>query len=135
MQATPEIGMVRYRATAGVPLMYQQQESIINKWLPDYREHLGYTLGRVTWLELLPQSPTLWLYSHGPHLKQFDFHVTYGLYPEGLKLGVTEEAYAHVVKNMLVNHPSSPKIAVLPEWIHMHFDHIGVSYQGGAFDR
>lgn len=135
MQVVPRVGMLRYRATAGVPMLYQQQETDVQAWLPGYREHLGYTLGRITWLEILPQSPTLWLYSNGPHLKRFDFHGLYGMYPEGLKLGETEESYAHVVKDMLNLHPGAPRIAVLPEWIHMHFDHIGVSFQGGEFDK
>lgn len=135
MQTAPQVGMLRYRATAGAPMVYHQQESDVRAWLPNYREYLGYTLGHMTWLELKPQSQSLWLYSNGPHLKRAEFHGVYGLYPEGLKLGATEEAYAHTVKDMMQMHPAVPGIAVLPEWIYMHFDHIGVSFQHGEFDK
>lgn len=135
METAPQLGMLRYRATAGTPMLYHQREADISAWKPDYREYLGYTLGRVTWLELLPQSPTLWLYSNGPHLKRASFHDVYGLYPERLKLGATEEAYAHIVKDKMLTHPNTPRIGVLPAWVYMFWDHIGVSYQHTERDR
>ena len=35
---------------------------------------------------------------HGPHLKHRRFHDYFGLYPEGMKLGETEEAFCHQCK-------------------------------------
>lgn len=135
MQQEPGLGMLRYRATAGTPVRYQQHETDIRGWLPDYREYRAYVNGKLTWLELLPGSPTLWLYSNGPHLKSRVFHEIYGAYPEGLKLGETEEYFAHMVKEKINSHPNTPKIGVLPEWIYMHFDHVGVSFQHTELDR
>lgn len=135
MQQEPVLGMLRYRSTAGMPVLYYQRETDIAAYYPDYREYQGYTLGKVTWLELMANSPSLWLYSNGPHLKSREFHGVYGRYPEGMKLGTTEESFAHIVKDMMMTHPATPKIAVLPEWVYMHWDHIGVSYQHTEHDK
>ena len=135
MEQEPSLGMLRYRATAGTPMLYAQRETDISRWCPDYREYWGYTLGKVTWLELLPHSPTLWLYSNGVHLKRPEFHGVYGLYPEGLKLGETEEQMAHNVVDIMRSHPDTPKIGVQPPYIYMVWDHIGVSFQGTEFDK
>ena len=135
MQHEPTLGMLRYRATAGMPVLYYQRETNISDQYPNYQEYFGYTRGRVTWLELLSNSPSLWLYSNGPHLKNRDFHGVYGRYPVGEKLGITEEKFAHIVKDTMMSHPATPKIGVLPEWIYMHWDHIGKSYQHTEFDK
>ena len=131
----PHLGMLRYRSTAGVPMIYRQHEANIERYLPDYREHEAFTQARANWLELDPASDTLWLYSNGPHLKRYDFHEVYGLYPEGLKLGTTEEAYAHMVKDRLLTYSGALRIGVLPEWIPMHYRHIGKSYQLTEHDK
>lgn len=132
MEAKPIIGMLRYRGTAGDTVVYHQQEADIRPWLPDY--HCGGgVIGKETYLLLDGGSPTLWLYSNGPHLKHCRFHQFYGLYPEGLKLGQTEEHYCHVVKEGM-KRDGAPCIAILPEWIRMWWSHIGTSYQGTEFD-
>ena len=135
LQQEPTLGMVRYRATAGTPMLYYQRETDISAYCPEYHEYLGYTQGRMTWLELLPNSPTLWLYSNGAHLKKRDFHDLYGMYPEGLKLGQTEEAMAHLCKDTMLVHPIAPKIGIQPEFVYMRWDHVGVSYQHTEHDK
>ena len=45
------------------------------------------------------ESPTLYLASNRPHLKRVDMHRKYfGWYPEGVKLGKTEEGFCHQYK-------------------------------------
>lgn len=135
MEQEPALGMLRYRATAGAPMHYAQRETDIHRWCPEYREYWGYTQAKVTWLELLSTSETLWLYSNGVHLKRPEFHGVYGLYPEGLKLGMTEEQFAHNVLDIMRAHPHTPKIGIQPEFVLMKFDHVGVSYQGTEYDK
>lgn len=135
MEQEPTLGMLRYRATAGAPMHYTQHETDISRWCPDYREYWGYTQAKVTWLELLSTSETLWIYSNGVHLKRREFHGVYGLYPEGMKLGMTEESYAHTVLDMMRCHPNTPKIGIQPEFVLMKWDHVGVSYQGTEYDK
>lgn len=135
MENEPTIAMMRFRATAGTPLLYQGHETDISNFLPDHREHLGYGIGRIQWLELMVDSPSLWLYSNGPHLKTAAFHFAHDLYPEGLKLGATEESYAHHVIDNMRTKPGMPKIAILPDWFHMEYEHIGHSYQFTEHDK
>lgn len=135
MEAEPTLAMIRFRATAGMPLLYQGHETDISKYLPDYREYLGYGIGKIQWLELLKESPSLWLYSNGPHLKTAAFHFAHDLYPVGLKLGATEESYAHHVIDNMRTRAGMPKIGILPDWFHMQFEHIASSYQGTIHDR
>jgi hypothetical protein len=61
------------------------------------------------------------------------FHSFYGYYPAGLKLGETEERYCHMVKNQM-KAAGAPLIGIMPEWIPMHYDHIGKSYQLSEMD-
>jgi len=132
METKPHIGMMRYRGTAGDTVVFHQQEADIRPWLPDY--HMGGgVIGRETYLLLDGGSPSLWLYSNGPHLKRRSFHDFYGYYSEGLKLGQTEEHFCHVVKEKM-KIPDAPCIAILPDWIRMWWAHIGTSYQGTEFD-
>jgi len=128
MQVTPHMGMMRFRGTAGDHLVYHQMEARIGDWLPDYQEGVGLQ-GRLSYFLIDSGSPGLYIYSHGAHLKRNMFHKHYGAYPEGLKLGHTEESYAHMVKDMMKANPYSPVICIQPEWIAMHFDHIGKSRQ------
>jgi glycosyltransferase involved in cell wall biosynthesis len=128
----PFIGMLRYRGTAGEHIVLHQMEAHIENWLPEYRDGIGL-LGRLQYCLLDSGSPALCIYSHGAHLKRQAFHEFYGLYPEGLRLGATEEAYAHNVKNKM-KEPNSPPIAILPGWIINYFDHIGQSRQYTELD-
>lgn len=133
METRPNIGMLRYRGTAGTHCIYHQFEADIP----------SYELDRdnITYLQLDNASHTLWVYSNGPHLKRIqshqsqhpDFHEHYGLYLEGAKLGATEENFAHRVKDgMKLGH--APAIAIMPEWVNMHFNHLGDSWQGSQDD-
>lgn len=128
METKRDIGMVRYRGIAGEHMVLHQFEALIEGWLPHYQD--GYGLpGRLTHFQLDSGSPSLYLYSHGPHLKRHPaFHDFYGLYPEGLKLGETEERYAHTVRDRMKTE-GAPAIDILPDWVPMRFDHIGKSYQ------
>lgn len=132
METRPNIGMLRYRGTAGMRYIYHQFETDINPYL-DWR-------GAVSYLQLDNASPSLYVYSNGAHLKRLqpkdgyaDFHSFYGAYDEGLKLGETEEKYAHRVKDKM-REGNAPAIAILPDWVNMRFDHIGETFQGTAND-
>lgn len=133
MLARPDLGMLRYRGTAGDHLVYHQVEAGLDNLLPDYQQGLGLP-GRVSYLQIDSGSPSLYIYSHGAHLRHKRFDDFYGAYPTGLKLGETEERYAHIVKDGM-KLPGAPGIAILPEWIPMYFDHIGQSYQHTEADK
>lgn len=118
------IGMLRYRGTAGTHCIYHQFES---------DDH-------TTYLQMDNGSHSLYVYSNGPHLKRIrshdnhpDFHAHYGLYIEGARLGDTEENFAHRVKDGM-KLGNAPAIAILPDWINMHFAHIGTTWQGSQDD-
>lgn len=132
MTALPHVGMLRYRGTAGEHMVLHQMEVHIEDWLPDYRDGMGL-LGRLQYCLLDSGSPSLYIYSHGAHLKRRAFHQFYGAYPEGLKLAATEEGYAHQVKAKM-KEPGAPPIAILPGWIVNHFDHIGQTRQDTELD-
>ncbi len=128
-----QMGMLRYRGTAGHHLVYHGLQADIQETLPAYREGRG--VPGITQVLLLDSgSPDLYIYSHGPHLKHRRFHEFYGMYPTGLKLGETEESYAHIVKNKM-KEPGAPTIGILPEWFFQEFDHIGKSYQMTEADK
>ena len=133
MMEMPYIGMMRYRGTAGDHLILHHMEVNIEKWMPDYQDGVG-AAGHLTYCLLDCGSPALHIYSHGPHLKRRNFHEFYGRYPEGMKLGQTEEAYAHQVKDKMREN-GAPPIGILPEWIPNYFDDIGQSYQGSEWDK
>jgi hypothetical protein len=133
METKPDIGMVRYRGTAGDHLIYHQFEADIKEYYNDYQMGVGLP-GKLSYLQLDSGSPSLYIYSHGAHLKHIRFHKHYGLYPEGLLLGQTEEAYAHTVKD-LMKAAGAPAIVIFPEYIPMWFDHIGQSYQLTDHDK
>lgn len=139
MQARENIGMLRYRGTGGDHLVYHQFEADLTEQLPTdvmYTEGAGSLPNKCSYLQFDSGSHTLWLYSNGPHLKRASFHIAHGLYPEGLKLGETEEKFAHIVKDNMQTRPyDMPAIAILPDWIPMWWDHIGVSYQGTDKDK
>lgn len=73
-------------------------------------------------------------YSNQPHLRHRRFTEYYGLYPEDVKLGLTERMYAvHVKRN-----PDGPKIAILEDGIQNRFQHLGAgknSRQHGKWDK
>lgn len=112
-----DIGLVRYDGVEGHDLDLA------------LRSHRGCE--GIQYATVLISSPTLYVYSNRPHLCHRRFHIFYGIYPEKLKLGETEESFAHIVKNGLAE---GPKIAILHTGIPRAFDHIGRSYQLSADD-
>ena len=134
MEIKPEIGMLRVGGTAGDHYIYHQMEADISAFLPDYREGMALP-GKCSYFLFDIGSPSLWIYSHTPHLKRSTFHQFYGMYPEGQKLGATEEMFCHMVQDAMRANPYYPVIAVQPEWVIPHFDHIGKSYQHGPLDK
>lgn len=133
MQVKPEIGMLRFRGTAGDHIVFHQMEADISPLMPDYQEGVGLP-GKLTYLLFDSGSPGLYIYSHGAHLKRANFHEFYGKYPENLKLGACEEAFAHMVKDKMRSDPYVPVIGIQPAWIAMFFDHVGISYQHTELD-
>jgi glycosyltransferase involved in cell wall biosynthesis len=134
LETRPNIGLLRYRGIAGEHVVIHQFESDISAYLPDHQDGVGLP-GRLSYWQLDSGSPALYLYSHGPHLKRPAFHLFHGFYPEGLPLGETEEKYAHRVKDrMKSDWQHAPAIAILPDWVHMWYNHIGQSYQHGELD-
>lgn len=133
LESKPDVGMLRYRGTAGTHVVLHQFEADVSPWLPDVVEGEGVP-GKLSYLQLDSGSHSLYLYSHGPHLKRRGFHAFYGSYPENLRLGETEEAMAHQVKDKM-KLPGAPAITILPEWIALRWQHIGKSYQGTEADR
>lgn len=134
LEKRQNIGMLRYRGTAGTHVIYHQFEANIADYYPK-NDNCSY-------LQLDNASPTLWVYSNGPHLKRLvskdnslipAFHKHYGWYAEGLRLGATEENFAHRVKDGMKK-GNAPAIAILPDWVNMHFQHLGDSWQLGEHD-
>lgn len=140
LENRPNIGMLRYRGTAGTHVIYHQFEADIANYIPDFDESAGQSTGKLSYLQLDSGSPTLYLYSHGAHLKRFNpkdghmaFHDFYSYYPEGLALGITEEHFAHTTKDRM-KLPNAPALAILPSFVRMVWQHIGVSYQDSEHD-
>lgn len=132
MQEKRHVGLLRFRGTAGAPLVMHQFEADISAVVgPDWHEGEGsYVAGRLTYLQLDGHSPSAYLYSNGPHLRSKFFTKFYGYYSEGRQLGDTEEEYAIRVKGAMQQRPDdAPGIAILPDFIPMRFKHIGTSYQ------
>lgn len=124
MEANPRIGMVRYASLAcSEQYVYRQHEIDLSAWFPSMRlSGEGANAGQLIYLTLEPSSPSLYLYSQTPLIynrkRWFDY---YGYFPEGVTLGEGEEKYCHHVKDMLIADENAPQIAVLPEWIPMHY--------------
>lgn len=135
LETKTHLGMVRYRGTAGMHYVFHQFEASVGDYLPGWREAYGLP-EKLTYLHIDGNNPSLYIYSHGAHLKRHpQFHDFYGYYPEGLRLGETEETYAHTVRDKIRTFPNSaPGIVILPEWLPMQFDHIGTSYQHTELD-
>lgn len=137
MEAKPDIGMLRYRGTAGGHAIYHQFEADISPWLPDFAYGVADVMGRIPYLQIDSASQYIYsMYSNGVHLKRLGvhgWHAHYGMYPEGRKLGDTEESYAIWTKQMM-KEPNAPAIAILPEWVGMFWEHIGASWQGSSED-
>lgn len=135
LETRKNIGMLRYRGTAGAHMIYHQFETDVSDYLPDIVYGYGAVPAKIPYLQLDSGGHDLYIYSHGPHLKARSFHEVHGFYPEGLRLGETEEKFAHLVKDRMQRESgTTPAVAIFPEWIRMGFDHIGVSFQHSEED-
>ena len=131
METKPDIGLVRVRGIAGTHIVAHLFEADIKDYIPDWQDGVGL-IGKIAYFQLDSGSPTPYVYSNGPHVKHRRFHEHYGVYPEGLLLGETEEAYAHTVKDKMHASPDgagAPAVVILPQDVYMYFDHVGDSYQ------
>lgn len=131
MLAHTGIGLVRLDGIAGHKVVCHCNETDISDYLPHYRQGVCMP-GKLNYFLLDNSSRETWLYSNRVHLKHRRFHDFYGLYPEGLRLGHTEESFAHHVKDMMLLE-NAPAIAV-PLDATSFFDHVGKSYQWTEFD-
>jgi len=136
METVPGIGMVRARGIAGTSIQAILNEADISAYVPNWVDGFGVA-GKINYWQLSTGSATPYLYSNGPHLKHKRFHEFYGLYPTGLKLGQTEESYAHMVKDAAATRwmDGAPAITILPSDVVMWFDHVGESYQHTDADK
>ncbi len=121
----PEFGMVRYGGIAGHDLTCRLREIEAMPYAAWGQQAPRYQV----WEILKKESRFLFVYSHAPHLKHRRFHEAYGLYPEGLKLGATEESFAYHVRDT-----NGPGIICFPEFVANPFKHIGESWQHSEFD-
>lgn len=72
----------------------------------------------------------LYIPSNRPHLKHAAFHQMYGLYPENLKLGPTEEGFCHQCKDISTIVSTPLKVAVPLEGnSERGWQHVGNSWQ------
>lgn len=75
-------------------------------------------------------SPELYIPSNRPHIKRLDFHQHFGLYPERLKLGQTEEAWCHQCIDKARTSGDHPYVLVpLNSESETAWQHIGRSWQ------
>jgi len=76
-------------------------------------------------------SAEVYITSNRPHLKRKDFHSYYGMYPEGLKLGQTEEWFCHQCIDMAKADGSVGPHVLIPLGVRTEdsWDHIGHSWQ------
>jgi hypothetical protein len=118
MQTLFTVGLIRYDGVQAHALDFQMRE-------------IETEAGRFDCLTITKTSPFLNIYSNRPHLKHRRFHDHYGVYPAGLKLGMTETSFAHTVRN---KYQHGPKVAVLRDGIELAFSHIGHSRQRSSLD-
>ncbi len=132
MECAPTIGLVRF-GIAGHSLTCHLNEVDISNWIPDYVEGTS-TIGSGgkgkinAWVidKRFSTGPySFYRYSNRPHLKHRRFHETYGYYPEGLSLALTE----HKMNNQFYDGPDAPFIVCPADWTLWHYEHIGVSRQ------
>ena len=94
-----------------------------------YVAHLDGHYWIVRW-----DSPELYINSMRPHIKLRAWHAKYGMYPEGVRLGQTEEQFCHQCKNIgvkdVANWSSSMHVAIpLIGDTENSWDHVGSSWQ------
>lgn len=133
LETRANIGLLRYRGTAGEHVVVHQFETDITAYVPDYQEGVGLP-GRLTYQQLDSGSPALYLWTNGAHLAHAGRVGYYLPYPTSGHLGALEEKMAHQVKDRMKTH-AAPALAILPDWTAMWFDHIAPTYQGTEDDK
>lgn len=113
-----QFGMVRYGGLEGHDVTCRLQEFTI--------DDIRYSV----WVLSKALSKFLYVYSGQPHLKHRRFHEVYGPYKEGVKLGLTEEEFAH----RFIDRKEGPGIICFPEFVACPFEHIGHTWQLGEHD-
>lgn len=121
-----EFGLVRYGGLTGHDVTCRMRELVA---MPDAIFDVARSRYFV-WELLKRLSRFLFVYSGQPHLKHRRFHEAYGPYKEGIKLGATEEEFAH----RFIDMEKGPSIICFPEFVPCYFDHIGHTWQLGEHD-
>lgn len=128
------VGTVRLDGIAGHRVLAHHAECNVSVYCPNYAQGVAAP-GMVHYWVLDNGSPELWLYSNRPALRHKRFFDYYGKYAEGLKLGATEEDYAHRVKDKMRDDPDNAPWIVTPLDANSYFQHIGHSYQHSEHDK
>lgn len=115
LESQSDVVCIRYDGIAGHSLNLKLRE----------------TSTKIQYMAIDFDSPHLNVYSNRPHLRKHKQMLDdYGYYDEGIKLGLTEESFAHKVKDT-----KKGKFAILWDGVLNKFDHIGISRQGGEHDN
>lgn len=130
-----QVGLIRLDGIAGHRLHAEINELDLRSGLPDYQQSKLCNPGKLYYWRLNPHSHELYVYSNRPHIKHRRFHHFFGPYPERLKLGQTEESFAHRVKDHMMRLADTPQIVVPMGFELPSFDHIGISHQHTEFDK
>lgn len=83
---------------------------------------------RVRW-----NSPELYIPSNRPHLKHRRYHEHYGMYPEGLTLGQTEEIFCHQCIDRGRRSDGPAVLVPLNSMSETAWEHVGDSWQAKGF--
>jgi len=133
LQSQPDVGILRYRGTAGDRMVLHQTEADISQYLPDYQDGVGLP-GRLAYQMLDSNSPSLYVWTNGAHLAHTGRIAAYMPYPTAGRLGELEEKMAHQVKDTMRT-GGAPAIAILPDWTAMWFEHTASTYQMTEHDK
>lgn len=83
---------------------------------------------RISW-----HSPEVYITSMRPHIKKREWHDVFGMYPEGFRLGETEEKFCHLCKDIgksLGGDDGNMDVAIpLKLDTETSWDHVGQSWQ------
>lgn len=104
----PTVGVIRLMGIAG----------------HHYVAHLRQGYWHIRW-----DSPELYIASNRPHLAHSRFYVAYGLYPEGLRLGHTEEAFCHQCRDIYRDVGGPDVVIPLDVPTESAWMHVGDSWQ------
>lgn len=126
LEVEPSIGVLRYGGTSGDMLYtYHQHEANVGEYVKENIYAADYIEGKLTYLHIDVESPSLYVYSGRPQLGKLRWYYDLGLFPEGLRVGETENVMCHKVKDFLRAYPNTHEIAILPDFVNMKYRHIG----------